>query len=71
MEQIGGNLRDTTDKLRVSLPLVIQEVDRVTDKAHGSLMLAGDVMEKMGSGINETVTAYKKTAQAIFIPSKN
>jgi hypothetical protein len=66
VEQIGGNLRDTTDKLRVSLPQIIQEVDHIADKAKGSLIMAGDVMEKMGSGINETAAAYKKDSTGYF-----
>jgi hypothetical protein len=66
MEQIGGNLRDTTDKLRISLPVIIQEVEHVANSAKGSLSMAGDVMQKMGSGINETVTAYKKDSTGYF-----
>jgi hypothetical protein len=66
VEQIGGNLRDTTDKLRVSVPLIIQEVDHVAEKAKGSLALAGDVMEKMGSGINDTVTTHKDDSTGYF-----
>jgi hypothetical protein len=66
LEQIGGNLKDTTDKLKISLPVIIQEVEHVADTAKGSLTLAGDVMEKMGSGINESVTAYKKDNTGYF-----
>lgn len=66
LEQIGGNLRDTTDKLRNSFPSILQEVEHVAATAKGSFTLAGDMIEKMGSGINETVTAYKKDSTGYF-----
>lgn len=66
IEQIGGNLKVTTEQLRVSFPSIIQEVEHVATTAKGSLSLASDVIEKMGSGINETVTAYKKDSSGYF-----
>ena len=57
--QISSNVRDTTAKLKVSVPAIIQEVECVTNAAKGSIELAGVVMENMGSGINETIAAYK------------
>ncbi|MCR3923067.1 MAG: hypothetical protein NUK65_11235 [Firmicutes bacterium] len=59
VEQISGNVRDSTDKIRVSLPIIIQEVAYVTTAAKGSIEVAGLVMENLGSGINETVATYK------------
>lgn len=58
--QISSNVRETTDKLKVSVPVILQEVECVTNAAKGSIEFAGVVMENMGSGINETVAAYKK-----------
>lgn len=66
IEQIGGNLKETTEQLRISLPAIAQEVGHVAATAKGSLSLASDVIEKMGSGINETVTAYKKDSTGYF-----
>jgi len=66
MEQISGDLKETTSQLKVSFPAIIQEVEHVASTAKGSLTLASDVMEKMGSGINETVTAYKKDNSGYF-----
>jgi hypothetical protein len=60
VEQISSNVRETTDKLKVSVPVILQEVECVTNAAKGSIELAGAVMENMGSGINETIAAYKK-----------
>jgi len=58
--QISSDVRETTDKLKVSVPVILQEVECVTNTAKGSIELAGVVMENMGSGINETIAAYKK-----------
>jgi hypothetical protein len=60
VEQISSNVRVTTDMLKVSLPVILQEVECVTNAAKGSIELAGAVIENMGSGINETVATYKK-----------
>ena len=57
--QISINVRETTDKLKVSVPVILQEVEGITDAAKGSIELAGIVMENVGSGINETLVAYK------------
>lgn len=64
--QISSNVRDTTDKLKISLPVILQEVECVTNAAKGSFEMAGTVMENMGSGINETVAAYKKDTPGYF-----
>ena len=58
--QISSNVKETTDKLKVSVPLILQEVEYATNAAKGSIELAGAVMENMGSGINEAVAANKK-----------
>ncbi|MBU7005619.1 hypothetical protein [Phosphitispora fastidiosa] len=58
--QISSDVRETTDKLKVSVPVILQEVECVTNTAKGSIELAGVVVENMGSGINETIAAYKK-----------
>ncbi|MFA4884940.1 MAG: hypothetical protein WC601_04055 [Desulfotomaculaceae bacterium] len=56
VEQISSNVRETTDKLKVSVPVILQEVECVTNAAKGSI----ELMENMGSGIIETAAAYKK-----------
>lgn len=66
MKKVSENLKDTTSKLKVSFPALLQEVEHVADTAKGSLTLASDVLEKMGSGIHETVTAYKKDSTGYF-----
>jgi predicted PurR-regulated permease PerM len=61
--QISSNVRETTDKLKISVPAILQEVEYVTNAAKGSIELAGVVIEKVGSGINETIATYKKDTQ--------
>jgi len=36
MKKISENLKDTTNKLKVSFPAILQEVEHVTDSARGS-----------------------------------
>ena len=60
VEQISCNIRETTDKLKISVPLILQEVEGATHAAKGSFELTNVVMENIGSGINETVVAYQK-----------
>ena len=60
VEQISTNVRETTDKLKISVPVILQEVESVTNAAKGSIELVGVVMENMGSGIIETAATYKK-----------
>lgn len=66
MEQISGNVKEATDKLKISLPVMLQEVGYVANAAKGSLTLAGDVMEKINSGINETAAAPQKDNTGYF-----
>ena len=59
-EKISVNVIETTNKLNISVPLIMQEVACVTNAAKGSIELAGTVMGNMGSGINETLVSYKR-----------
>lgn len=58
--QISCNVKVITDKLKISIPVILQEVESVTNSAKGSILMAGLVMENMSSGINETMAAYNK-----------
>ena len=58
--QISRNIRQTTDDLNISVPVILQEVEYVTNAAKGSIELAGIMIENMDSGINETIASYKK-----------
>lgn len=60
MGQISCNILDTTEKLKISVPVILHEVEYATQAAKGSFELTNVVIENIGSGINETVAAYKK-----------
>jgi hypothetical protein len=60
IEQISSNVRETTDKLNIAVPVIIQDVECVTNAAKGSLELAGVVMASVGSGISETIATYQR-----------
>jgi len=62
MGQISSNIRDTADKLKVSAPVILQEVECAAHAAKGSFELTNVVIENIGSGINETVATYQKEA---------
>jgi len=64
MGQISNNIRDTTDKLKISVPVILQEVEYATHAAKGSFELTSVVIENISSGINETVAIYQKEASS-------
>ncbi len=59
-EQISNNVSEATDKLKVSVPVIAQDVESISKVARENIELAGAVMENVGSGINDVVTACKK-----------
>lgn len=62
MEHVSGNVRETTDKLKVSVPGFLEEVERAASAAKGSIKLTGDVIENIGSEINGALASYKKAS---------
>ena len=64
--QISINVRDPTDKLKISVPMILQEVESVTNAAKVSIELAGAVIENVDSGINETVGVHKRDASGFM-----
>ncbi|MCM1567696.1 MAG: hypothetical protein FNP40_02730 [Dehalobacter sp. 4CP] len=64
-EQISNNARDTTDKLKISVPVILQEVEQATHAARGSFETTNVVIENIGSGINETLATYQKETSSI------
>jgi hypothetical protein len=59
MEHVSGNAREITDKLKVSVPMLLQEVEGAASAAKGSIELTGDVIEIIGAEINDTIATYK------------
>lgn len=66
MEQIGGNLKDTTNSLKSSLPSIIEEAGHVADTAKGSFAMVGAMMEKIGTNANEAVTKHEGDSTGYF-----
>ena len=62
MEYVSGNVRETTDKLKVSVPVLLQEFERAASAAKGSIELTGGVIENIGSEISDTIASYKKAS---------
>ncbi|HWP96649.1 MAG TPA: hypothetical protein VN426_07340 [Syntrophomonadaceae bacterium] len=65
--QISNDLRETTGKLKISVPVILEEVEGITIAAKGSIELAGVVMENMGSGINDTIAANKEETPGFML----
>jgi len=60
---ISKNIRETTDKIKISAPVILKEVEIATNSAKESIELAGVIMVNMSSGNNsnsETAITYKK-----------
>ena len=60
VEQISSDVKETTDKLKISIPVILNNVEGITNASKANIELAGAVMESVSSGITETVAAYKK-----------
>jgi hypothetical protein len=66
VEQISGDVRETTDKVKISLPVILHEVEGVTFASKANIELAGVVMENVSSGITGTLAAYNKDVPDII-----
>jgi predicted PurR-regulated permease PerM len=71
--QVSRNLRVTTDQLRTSFPVILQEVEYVTNTAKGSLETASATMEHMGFGrerdtpaIMDYIHIFEELVQIIY-----
>lgn len=64
--QISCDVRETTDKLKVMVPTILGDVESATHNVKGNLELASSVIENVGSGITETVSAYKRETTGIL-----
>lgn len=64
-EQISNNARDTTDKLKTSVPVILQETEHAMHAARSSFESTNVVIENIGSGINETLATYQKETTSI------
>ncbi|MGE5421781.1 MAG: hypothetical protein ACM3QW_00825 [Ignavibacteriales bacterium] len=58
--QISSNVRDTTDKLRISIPVILLETECVTHAAKESVEMASAAIDNVSSGVIDTVALFKK-----------
>lgn len=66
VEQISSDIKVTADKFKNSVPIILNDIEYVTATAKEGIELAGAVVENVGSGINETITAYKQETSNIM-----
>jgi hypothetical protein len=59
--RVSQNSKEITNQLRFSIPVIAKEVEEAARVAKDDLETAGNVLERMGSSINETVASYKDT----------
>ena len=64
--QTSSNIRETTDQLKLSVPVILREVEFVTSATKGNIQLASAVMENIGFGVNETIAVSKKDISGIM-----
>ncbi len=66
VEQISSDVRETTGKVKISLPVILHEVEGVTFASKANIELAGVVLENVSSGVAGTMAAYKKDVPDII-----
>lgn len=66
MEQTSSNVKETTDQLKLSVPVILREVEFVTSAAKGNIKLASVMMENIGFGVNETIAVTKQDISGVM-----
>jgi len=64
-EQISINVKDTTDKLRVSVPVILKDAEFVANKTKDGVEIASSAIINVSTGVNDTVDAIKQEASDI------
>lgn len=65
IEKISINMRETTDKINMSAPVILKDVESITGAVKEGVEATNNVIENVGLAINETVSAYKKDALTV------
>lgn len=63
--QISSDVKETTEKLKVAVPVILEDAQWVAHATKGSIQLATVAVENVGSGILDTVEAYKRAVPSI------
>lgn len=61
---ISSNVRDTIDKLKLSIPVILQEAECVAHAAKESVEMASAAIDNVSSGVIDMVAAFKKDTSA-------
>jgi methyl-accepting chemotaxis protein len=67
VEQITGNVSETTDTFNASFPEILEDTASITHSAKEAVETANSVIESLGCGVVDTVTSYKKH-ESSFMP---
>lgn len=59
-EQISINVRGTTDKLKSSIPVILQEVECITGATKGSIEMASAAIDNLSFEVIGTAASFKK-----------
>ncbi len=60
LEKISGNVKEASDELKVSVPVIVRDVGSMSKVARDKVELAGAVMDDLGAGISDFCKVYKK-----------
>ena len=58
--QISNNVREATNKLKILVPAILQEVECVTNSVKESIEIVGTAIDNMSFGVIDTVADFKK-----------
>lgn len=64
-EQISKNLKVTTDQLSVSGPVILKDVEYVTNATKNGVDIASSAIINVSTGVNDTVDALKQEASEL------
>jgi len=68
---ISNNVRETTDNLKTSAPVILKEVESASSSAKESIELAGAIIGNFNSGSNKETTVTYKTDNTGFMAYLN
>lgn len=62
-EQISGNVKITTDQLKVSGPVILKDAEFVANATKDGVEIASAAIINVSTGVNDTVDAIKQEAE--------
>lgn len=65
-ELITGNVKETTDQFKETLPLILKDAEFISHAAKDGVEIASATIVNVSTGINDTVDAIKQEASDLF-----